>query len=307
MQNRPYNFWISDHDTPFEFQSLAVKAFLHSERSAFQNIDIVLTGGYGKALLLDGRLQSAERDEYRYHESLVHPAMVLGEEVERVLIIGGGEGATIREVLRHPSVTRVVMVDIDNRVIACAREHLLEFHRGAFDDPKVEIHIGDGREFVEEKKEPFDLVILDVSEPIEEGPGYLLYTKEFYEMVGEILTGRGRVVTQACSASLTQGPLFSIIYNTLKSTFGSALAYRTFVPSFGSPWGFSMAGNLKNLSAGRDVDGILKERKVTGLNFYDGETDRYLFSLPGDLRKLLAEEERIFTDDTPPPLFHLGE
>jgi len=302
LQNRPYNFWISDHDTPFEFQSLAVKEFLHSERSKFQNIDIVLTGGYGKALLLDGRLQSAEKDEYRYHESLVHPAMILGEEVERVLIIGGGEGATIREVLRHPSVTRVVMVDIDARVIACAREHLVEFHRGAFDDAKVEVHIGDGRKFVERKKERFDLVIIDISEPIEGGPAYLLYTKEFYEMVGEILTGEGRMVTQACSASITQGTLFSTIHNTLASAFGSARSYRTFIPSFGCPWGFSMAGNLQNPSVGIDVDERLKERKVTGLMFYDGETDRSLFSLPRDLRKLLAEEENIFTDYTPPCL-----
>jgi spermidine synthase len=303
LPDHHYSFWITDHDSPFDAHNIAVREFLHSEKSEFQAIDIVMTGGFGKALLLDGRLQSAERDEYIYHESLVHPAMVAGRDSPvSVLVIGGGEGATLREVLRYPSVKRAVMVDIDSRVVECCREYLQEFHRGAFDDPRVEVIIGDGRELVSTTDERFDVVIIDISEPNEGGPAYLLYTEEFYHLVKNILNEGGRMVTQAGISSIVAGDLFSMISRTIARAFGTSHPYCSFVPSFACSWGFALAGIEMDMVRGEIVDEKLHQWGVGDLLYYDGITHFSLFSLPRDLRALISREERSFTDASPPQL-----
>ena len=138
-----------DWASPWEYTAHAVHHEVFHARSDFQDIEIVETEGYGRCLLLGGEVQSFEADEYIYHESLVHPAMLLHPAPRQVLVIGGGEGATLREVLRHRSVERAVMVDLDPQVIAAAREHLPSFHAGSFDDPRVRIEFADGRAFIE--------------------------------------------------------------------------------------------------------------------------------------------------------------
>ncbi len=303
MPHQRYNLWTVDFDTPHEAHIHAIKELLHSRRTPYPKIEVVMTYGYGKALILDGRLQSCQRDEYIYHESLAHPVMLSGPGCERVLIIGGGEGSTLREVLRYPSVKEAVMVDIDRDVVEACREHLADFHRGAFDDPRATVIIDDGRDYVKNTAERFDVVIIDISEPTEGGPAYTLYTVEFYALVKDVLKEGGRVVTQACSSSLNVAETFSVICNTVKRVFGSVHPYHCFIPSFGCTWGFAMWADEASEMTSLDVDERLSERGVSGLAFYDGVTNRSLFCLPKDLRAALSREKRVFADENPPRLF----
>ncbi len=129
--------------------------------SKYQTIDIVETRLHGKMLFLDGVAQSAERDEFIYHELLVHPAMFAHPNPEKVLVIGGAEGATLREVLKHQTVKRAVLVDIDGELVEICKQYLPGWHQGSFDDPRVEVVIGDGRDYVVKCNEKFDVIIID--------------------------------------------------------------------------------------------------------------------------------------------------
>lgn len=165
--------------TPYELHQFGVKEVLLSKQTAFQHVTILDTHEYGKMLVIDGRTQSAEDDEHIYHECLVHPALTAHPEPRRVLIIGGGEGATLREVLRHPSIARVVMVDIDRKVVEQCQKLLLEWHEGTFDDPRLELVFANGKEFIARTTERFDVVIIDVCDVLEDGPALALYTERF--------------------------------------------------------------------------------------------------------------------------------
>jgi spermidine synthase len=134
----PTDWLFVDYVNPSAATLLRVKSVLHSSRSAYQQIDVLETEAFGRCLILDGRVQSAEADEFIYHEALVHPAMVTHPDPRQVLILGGGEGATLREVLRHRTVERAVVVEIDPQVIEISRRYLPEWSDGAFDDPRAE-------------------------------------------------------------------------------------------------------------------------------------------------------------------------
>jgi spermidine synthase len=148
MTQDPSVFWYRETGTPYEFHSFAARSFLFTGRTAFQEVAILDTQEYGKMLVIDGRTQSAEEDEYIYHEALVHPAMLTHPEPRQVLIIGGGEGASLREVLRYRSVERVVMVDIDRELVELCQKWLPEWHQGAFQDPRVELVFADGKDYI---------------------------------------------------------------------------------------------------------------------------------------------------------------
>ena len=159
------------------------------------------TFNYGRALFLDGSIQSSEDDEALYHEMLVQPAMLRHPNPRDVLIIGGGEGATLREVLVHRSVNSVTMVDLDREVVELCREHLLPWHRGAFDDRRVRLVYGDGRKFVEDDDGHYDVVIVDVVDMLDNGPAQALYTRQFYERLRRRLRPDAIVVVQGLEFS----------------------------------------------------------------------------------------------------------
>ncbi len=193
--------WFLEVLGPDEGHLHSVKSVLFSKDTPFQHIEVIEFGDYGRSLVLDGKVQSTETDEFIYHEALVHPALLTHPDPAAVMIIGGGEGATLREVLRHRSVRRAVMVDVDQEVIDVSRRLLPAFHAGAFDDPKAEIIIEDGRRWLETHDEVFDAIIIDLSDPIEEGPCYRLYTREFYRLVSSRLADDGVIALQAGTRS----------------------------------------------------------------------------------------------------------
>ncbi|TLD40696.1 MAG: Spermidine synthase [Candidatus Jettenia ecosi] len=293
--------WIEDYFNNYELHKHAFKDVVYQVQSGIQKIIIVDTYNYGRCLILENELQSAEADEFIYHEALVHPSLILHPCPERVLVLGGGEGATLREALRYRTVKKAVMVDIDKEMIVCARKYLPSLHAGAFDDSRTELIIEDGRRYLEQTQERFDVVIIDVNDPLEGGPSFMLFTLEFYQIIAERLTNDGILLVQSGAASLTENEVFTSICNTLNKVFPHVYPYVTYIPSYALQWGFTMAThNPGNLDiTGEEIDTRISSRLATTLRFYDSITHHALFNLPKYLREDIRKQDRIIRDKEP--------
>ncbi len=293
--------WYWDRISRHLVQMHSIEETLYSGRTRFQKIEIMRSGAYGRFLTLDGKIQSSEADEFVYHEALVQPPMLAHPRPETVFIAGGGEGATLREVLAHNTVQRAVMVDIDAEVIEVCKRFLPEYSQGAFDDPRTEVLHTDARKYLEDSQERFDVIIIDLPEPIEEGPAYLLYTQEFYRVVRERLTANGIISVQSGSAAWTELANLSAVSSTLKSVFPIVRIYQTDIPSFGGPWGFCVAADKLDPAAcsADEIDRRIAERSLDNLRFYDGITHLSVFSLPRHIREELDKPGRLIADDAP--------
>lgn len=287
--------------SPHEGHVHGVTGIIASRRSPYQTIEVVELGGYGKSLILDGKVQSTALDEFIYHESIVHPAMLCHPDPRRVFVVGGGEGAPLREILKHRSVERTLLVDIDSEVVDLCRCHLAEMSAGAFEDPRVRVEYMNARTFLETSAETFDLIIIDISEPVEEGPAYLLFTQEFYRTVFDRLGPQGCLAVQAGTVSLTDLGCFAAVHSTLRSVFPTVAPFVADIPSFGRPWGFIIAGKGPHPAAmDRDaVDRAIAARVQGTLRYYDGETHAMMFALPKHVRQALAAETRVIEDNHP--------
>ncbi|MDH5695181.1 MAG: polyamine aminopropyltransferase [Dehalococcoidia bacterium] len=293
--------WFYDRISRDLIQLHSIEEVLYSGQTRFQSAEIIRTGSFGKCLVLDGKIQSSELDEFIYHEALVQPSMITHPCPETVFIAGGGEGATLREVLSHNTVKRAVMVDIDEEVVAICQKFLPNYSRGSFEDKRTELLHVDARDYLAKNSELFDIIIIDLPDPLEEGPAYLLYTREFYQLVRERLTANGIIVVQAGSAAWTELLNFTAVNNTLKSVFPIVCPYQVDVPCFGGPWGFCLASqNLDPLQLSpAEVDSRISARSLTNLKFYDGLTHQGIFSLPKHLREELSRHGRLITDNEP--------
>ena len=294
--------WIEFPLAPGERAAYEVTRVLWEGRTRFQEVRIVETRPYGLALFLDGAPQSALADEFVYHEALVHPALVAHPSPRRVLIAGGGEGATLREVLRHPSVEQATMVDIDGELIDFCREHLADWHQGAFDDRRASLIVGDAKKYLAETDRRFDVIIADLTDPIEEGLASLLYTRQFYELLKPRLAGQGIFVTQALGIRYNRmDVLHAAVHSTLRALFREVASYTEFLITFDSLWAFATASDsLRPADLTPDeVDRRLAERGLSDLRYYDGVTHRRMFSLPKHLRRTIAESTKIIEENEP--------
>ncbi|PCN50053.1 spermidine synthase [Candidatus Geothermarchaeota archaeon ex4572_27] len=292
--------YFIEHQTPHTSVMHEVKRVLYSGRSKYQQIDVIETHDFGLCLVLDGKMQSSMVDEWMYHEALVHPAMVTHPRPLKVAVIGGGEGATAREVLRHGCVKEVVMVDLDEEVVRVSLKYLGRMGGRALKDPRLTLIYGDGRRFVEETDRVFDVVVVDVTDPLSGGPSYLLYTKEFYEHVYRRLGEEGLMVTQATSTFYSQG-CFTAIYRTVATVFPIARAYHVWVPSYNATWGFVIGSKAHDPAklGPKAAAARLRERGVKGLKFYTPKLHRSLFTLPKYLERALKAERRVIRDSEP--------
>lgn len=273
-------------------------------QSPYQSVQVIDTQPFGRTLVLDGKVQSSEVDEWVYHEALVQPAMLAHAAPKRVFIAGGGEGATAREVLRHQSVAECVMVDLDEEVVVLCKEHLPNHHEGAFDDPRLTLVFADAIAYLRDNPEPFDVLIIDVPDPLEGGPAYLLYTEEFYSMAASRLAPGGIIVTQSGPCGpLDVTEVFSAINNTMGTVLGGTSPYRVYIPSFGTMWGFIAAGLPDSPSVGESTIAQIDERAEVRLRaplkYYDGVAHQGMVSLPKYVRVALDAEARIITDASP--------
>lgn len=292
--------WFIEKTTEYEGSFYSFSEILFTGRSEFQKIEIIVSDSYGKMLILDDKIQSTEGDEFIYHETLVHPAMVLLQRPQKIFIAGGGEGATAREILKYDSVEKIVMVDLDKIVVDVSKRYLNQWHQGAFDNPKVNIHYKNAREYLENNSEKFDAIIADLPEPFEDGPTILLYTKEFYECVFKNLKQDGVFITQATSVSVSNLKVFAAIISTLKTIFPIVRPYITHIPSFYLTWGFVIASKRIDPCS---IESKNIDEKIKGfadkLIFYDSKIHKSLFTLPKYITEYINNKKIIITDTSP--------
>ncbi|MET1127922.1 MAG: polyamine aminopropyltransferase [Thermoproteota archaeon] len=261
-----------------------IKRVLLHTRSRYQDIAIVELEGFGKTLVLDGLIQSSVADEHYYHEFLVHPAMVLHPEPEKILVIGGGEGATLREVLKHSTVREAVMVDIDEVVVEVSKKYLEEMHQGSFDDPRARVVVMDGFEYMKQassRGERFDVIIMDLTDPYGSEVAATLYSREAFQLAKSTLREGGVLVTQAGSRIyFPEG--FKKVMSSAASVFKIVMEYGFFVPSFGYINSFVIASDtLDPLNLSEDeVKKRLEERGVK-TKVFTPERFRAAFALGG--------------------------
>ena len=287
--------WYVEQVAEGELHGHALTATLAQGRSSFQEYAIVVSPLFGKMLVLDGDTQSAALDERIYHEALVHPACAAHGAPKRALILGGAEGASLRELLRIPGMGRVTMVDIDGDVVAACREHLPEWSDGAFDDSRAELIIGDARAYVDASAEDFDVVIGDLTEPLEDSPSYGLHTVGFYRKIRARLTPRGVYALQASMAGPHNHGTHARMIATLRAAFSRVAPYSTYVPAFDTEWGFALCGDAIDPLGAEAASRADALAASAGLKHYDGQTHRRMFNLPRYLRDAYARETRIYT------------
>ncbi len=251
-----------------------IKKLITHKRTRYQDVMIAEIEDYGLALILDNYIQSTTSDEYIYHETLVHPAMTLHPEPRRVLILGGGEGATLREVLKYRSVEEAVMVDIDGEVVELAKKYLVEMHRGSFNDPRAKLVIMDGFKYVNEaveRGEVFDVVVMDLTDPYSSEIAKPLYSSGFFEKIDKLLKNEGVVVTQAGN-SWFYGEAYRYVLENMEEVFKHILEYYMWIPSFTYTNNFILASNKYdpyNLSI-EDIDKRLRDRGIK-TRFFNGK------------------------------------
>ncbi|MBI4585715.1 MAG: fused MFS/spermidine synthase [Planctomycetes bacterium] len=300
--------WMSEYMTPWDVYLHGLTAVLEHKKTPFQEMYLVETGAYGKALVLDGKWQSSVVDEFLFHEPLVHPAMIQHGAPRRVLVLGGGEGATAREALRWRTVEKVAMVDIDREVVEACRRHLPEMHQNAFDDPRLELVIDDALDVLGRNDEKWDVIISDLSDPIEEGPSFRLFTKEFFEEAQRALHEDGCFAVQAGPVAPGEFQLHVRLVRTLMAVYPHVLSYSSHVPTYGAPWGFILASArpLETRPDPETVDRLLAEKTAGGFRMLDGRTLLGLLQTPLHLRQAIEKETTVYTLAQPPRFFGKG-
>jgi thermospermine synthase len=293
--------WLEEETEPGLRIMYKIDKVLGSCTSKFQTVDLVDLEAFGRSLVIDGLMQSTRCDEFVYHECLVHPAMLMHPNPKTVYIGGGGEGSTAREVLRHKSVEKCVMVDIDEDVVRFCKEHLDENH-AAFADPRHDCIIDDAKAWIEKSDLKFDVIIMDLDDPLEGGPCYQLYTKEFYEMLKTKMNPGGIFVTQSGQSGIKQHHLvFSPINRTLKDVFPVVVPFTQAIYSFMDEWGWNMGlpegSEQPRLLSCEEVDKRIAERITGELQFLDGESWPGIFALSKKHRKTLAAETCVMSVD----------
>lgn len=311
----PAHLWIGESFTPHDVWMHGATQVLASAQTAYQQMLVVQSGAYGKGLVLDGKWQTCTGDEFLYHEPLVHTPCVLHGAPRHVLIAGGADGGAAREVLRWKSVERVVLADIDGEVIEACRRHLPEVHQGAFDDPRLEVRVGDAFALIEGTSDTWDVLICDLTDPIEDGPAFPLFTREFFAACQRSLRQGGVFVNQAGSLAPPLCRLLSRVVHTMGQVFAHTGLMQAQVPTYGSAWGLALARDDRPIAApASDVtdallrESLVMESDVAGhpeeagwpLRMFDGVTLTGLLSPPRYIRDQIARETEVYTLAHPP-------
>ncbi len=293
--------YFQENVTAFEALHRRMDRVLASGRTRFQNYVIFDSQGFGKVLVLDKDVQSTERDEFIYHETLVHPAMLLHPNPRSVLIVGGGEGATLREVLKHPSVERAVMVDIDDQLIEMAKKLLPEWHQGSFEDHRSEVVADDARAWMENHADTFDVILIDLTDPVgEDSPARMLYTVEFYDLVRSRLNEGGIMGMQAGMILLTHHHCHPVVHRTVRESFQHVATYQNYIPGFFLKFGFLLASptiDPHSVPAASVQERI--EQRGLALSHMTADYLGACLVLPKDVQDALDQETVVSRDASP--------
>ncbi|MEO8485834.1 MAG: polyamine aminopropyltransferase [Betaproteobacteria bacterium] len=256
-------------------------------RSPYQAIEVHDTEPFGKLFRLDGHFMTSERDEFFYHENLVHLAGITHPQPERALIVGGGDGGSAEELLKYASMKKVTLAEIDVAVVDVARKYLGSVHKGSFDDARLDLRIGDGFAYVREASDTFDLIVLDLTDP--GGPSLELYTPAFYRACAARLAPLGAMTLHIASPVAHPDRIRQTL-TSLRSAFSIVTPYLTSVPLYGGLWMMaccSAALDPRKLSA-FEVDRRLSQRGIADLRYYNGEMHRASLALPNFVKALVA-------------------
>ena len=276
--------WFSETLYPEFQQSLTMDDVLFEGCTAFQDAVIFRNSRFGRVLTLDGVVQTTERDEFCYHEMMAHVPMIAHGAVEKVLIIGGGDGGVLRETLKHPTV-QTTMIELDETVVEICREHMPSLSDGAFDNDRADVRFMDGIKFVKETDEKFDVIIVDSTDPI--GPGKVLFTDDFYSDCARCLIERGILVTQS-GVTFMQDEEARATYQRMTSQFADSSLYITQVPTYAA--GFMTFGWGCHSTEPRQTPLYEIERRLAPLNlktkYYTSAMHVASFALPGYIEAL---------------------
>lgn len=279
--------WYTENHTDYVKFSMKVKKELVNKQSDFQHISVLDTYEFGRVLTLDGYLMVTEKDEYIYHEMIVHVPMATNPEIKKVLVIGAGDGGTIRELTRYETIEQIDMVEIDREVVEVCKEFLPQT-AGNLEDPRVHIYYEDGLKFIRRMVNEYDLIIVDSTDPF--GPGEGLFTKEFYGNCYNALNEKGILVNQHESTYYDEYVVaMKRAHKRIKETFSVAKVYQAHIPTYPSGhWLFGFA------SKHYDPLDDLMEENWNALNiktkYYNTNLHRGSFALPNNVIDQLQEE-----------------
>ncbi len=262
------------------------KRQLLNTQTAYQHLELLESQDLGLTLRLDDSLMTSEADEFFYHEALIHPAAIAHGAPRNALIIGGGDGGALEELLKHP-LQAVTLIELDQGVVDVAREHLHSIHRGAFDDPRVTVRIADGADFVASTDQRFDLVYLDLTDP--ETPAGPLYTREFFQRCKGVLAPGGALVLHL-GAPFYESEQVRQLNAAVASEFAHVRGYGLHIPLYGAYWALTVASDQLDAKAVDQtvVEQRLQQRGIHDLQYYNAEVHGALFALPNFHRKLVV-------------------
>lgn len=279
--------WYTEEHTENVRFSIKVKNVLYTGQSPYQKIDVFDSEEFGRFLTLDGLMMLTEKDEFIYHDMIVHVPMAVNPNIKRVLVIGGGDGGTVRELTRYETIESIHMVEIDKQVVDVCREYLPQT-AGKLDDPRVELFFENGLKFIRSHVDEYDLIIVDSTDPF--GPGEGLFTREFYGNCYKALKDDGIMVNQH------ESPYYTYYINSMKRAhkrikefFPIAKVYQAHIPTY--PSGYWLFG-----FASKKYDPIkdLKEEEWNKLGlktkYYNTELHRGAFAIPNYVKELLENE-----------------
>jgi spermidine synthase len=286
QETSPGESWIDETlHNDFRFRIRAQRV-LHESRTEHQHLIIFDNQTFGRTMMLDGVVQLCERDEFIYHEMMAHVPLFALDSPRSALIVGGGDGGVLREVLKHRAIERATLCEIDRSVIDLCSEHFPQISNGAFDDDRSQIVISDGTKFVAETTDRFDVILVDSTDPI--GPGKALFTREFYADCARCLKPGGVLVTQN-GLPFVQGPELEQSLGHFKSLFKDAWAYLITTPSYvGGPMALGWASDdaaLRQIELGELATRF--GRSDIHMRCYSPDVHASAFALPGYVRQLV--------------------
>lgn len=277
-------FFVEERIPGAHVNRFPAKRVLFRGQSGFQTVEIIETEGYGRMLLNDGLVMCTERDEFIYHEMIAHPALFAHPNPKRVLVIGGGDGGTLREALRHPEVESCVMVEIDRMVVEACREHLPLTAAAMDKDPRAQVIIDDGIKFVKTTREKFDIALVDSTDPI--GPATPLFGVDFYRDLKRCLNPGGIVVAQG-ESPFFNGEMQRKLLEIQKGLFARVHIYNFSNLTYpGGLWSFTWASDEVCPIAALDARRVA--RAGIDCRYYNTDIHRAAFRLPEFQRKNLT-------------------
>lgn len=255
-------------------------------QTPFQLLEVYETPELGRIFRLDGFNMTSERDEFFYHEPLVHPAATAHPAPRRALVIGGGDGGSSEELLKHSTMERVHMAELDPDVIEIAKTRFGKVHRGVFDNPKLQVTVGDGLAYLRTTDVRYDIVSMDLTDPV--GPSMELYSPATFALARRAMAP-GAALTLHIGSPFSHPDRVRATMGNLRQVFPIVTPYFVHIPIYGSIWGFAIASDSLDARqvAPEEIDARLAQRGVGGLQYYNGDVHRAVFALPNYVRELV--------------------